>query len=126
MLESVGELNYAIVLCDDMERMKAFYRELLPFSVKSDTATSLTFDAGPVLLGLRKRDRDYDGHGGGSASPGVQLAFLVSPTEVNQCYQQLVAHSVKILEPPTDQPRGHRTVYFSDPEGNILELYAEI
>jgi predicted enzyme related to lactoylglutathione lyase len=83
-------------------------------------------DAGGVLLGLRLRDRDYDGRGGGSASPGVQLAFLVSPAEVDACHQQLVEGGIEILEPPTDQPRGHRTVYFSDPEGNVLEVYAEI
>jgi catechol 2,3-dioxygenase-like lactoylglutathione lyase family enzyme len=58
--------------------------------------------------------------------PGVQIAFLVSPAEVDLCYNQLVARGVEILEPPTDQPRGHRTVYFSDPEGNMLEIYAEI
>jgi predicted enzyme related to lactoylglutathione lyase len=79
-----------------------------------------------VLLALRKRTRDYDGRGVRTELPGVQLAFLVSPAEVDQCYEQLVARGVKILDPPADQPRGHRTVYFSDPEGNILEVYAEI
>ena len=33
-----------------------------------------------------------------------------------------IQKGVTILEPPTDQPRGHRTVYFADPEGNQLEL----
>ena len=42
------------------------------------------------------------------------------------CYRQLLAKGVEILDPPADQPRGHRTVYFADPEGNILEVYAEI
>jgi catechol-2,3-dioxygenase len=126
MLKSVSELTYAIVLCEDMELMKAFYHDLLPFPVVTETATSMSLDAGGVLLGLRLRDRDYDGRGGGSASPGVQLAFLVSPAEVDACYQQLVEGGIEILEPPTDQPRGHRTVYFSDPEGNVLEVYAEI
>ena len=132
MLAPVGELNYVIVICDDIEHMKSFYRELFSFPVASETATGLTFNAGRVLLSLRKRERDYDGaggggeSGGGSKSPGVQLAFLVSPAEVDQCYQELVARGVEILEPVTDQPRGHRTVYFSDPEGNILEVYAEI
>ena len=46
--------------------------------------------------------------------------------EVDRCYDQLVEQDVKILDPPNDQPRGHRTVYFSDPEGNVLEIYAEI
>ena len=33
---------------------------------------------------------------------------------------------VEIADPPVDQLRGHRTVYFFDPEGNLLEIYAEI
>ena len=126
MLESVSKLNYAIVLCDDINRMKAFYRELLPFPAVTETATSLAMDGGGVLLGLRQRERAYDGRGGGAVSPGVQLAFLVSPDEVETCHQRLVEQGIEILEPPTDQPRGHRTVYFSDPEGNVLEVYAEI
>ena len=126
MLESVSKLNYAIVLCEDINRMKAFYRELLPFPAVTETATSLALDGGSVLLGLRQRERAYDGRGGGAVSPGVQLAFLVSPDEVETCHQRLVEQGIEILEPPTDQPRGHRTVYFSDPEGNVLEVYAEI
>ena len=61
MLESVGKLNYAIVLCDDIDRMKAFYREFFPFPVVSETETSLALGAGHVLLALRKRERSYDG-----------------------------------------------------------------
>ncbi len=126
MLRSIQDLTYVIVLCDDLDRMQAFYRKLFPFSVESESATGVTFRAGSVLLGLRKRTREYDGHSAGIESPGVQLAFLVSPVEVDRCYDQLVEQDVKILDPPNDQPRGHRTVYFSDPEGNVLEIYAEI
>jgi glyoxylase I family protein len=126
MLTSVQQLTYAIVLCDDMEHMKAFYRDLFAFPVDSESATSLALRAGSVLLALRQRTRSYDGQGVRTQLPGVQLAFRVSPAEVDQCYAQLVAKGVPILDPPTDQPRGHRTVYFADPEGNILEIYAEI
>jgi catechol 2,3-dioxygenase-like lactoylglutathione lyase family enzyme len=126
MLTSVQQLNYVIVLCDDLERMKAFYRDLFAFPVVSESATDLAFRAGSVLLALRKRTRGYDGRGVRTESPGVQLAFLVAPAEVDLCYGQLVDKGLAILDPPADQPRGHRTVYFSDPEGNILEIYAEI
>jgi len=75
ILESVGKLNYAIVLCDDIDRMKAFYREFFPFPVVSETETSLALGAAHVLLALRKRERSYDGRGGGAASPGVQASL---------------------------------------------------
>ena len=126
MLSAVCQLDYAIVLCEDLDRMKAFYRDLFDFPIASESATGLTFQAGAVKLSLRQRTRGYDGQGTRSELPGVQLAFLVAPDEVARCYEQLVAKSVEILEPPTDQPRGHRTVYFADPEGNMLEIYAEI
>ena len=127
MLTAVKQLSYAIVLCDDIERMKAFYRDLFAFEIDSESETSLAFRAGgEVLMALRKRTRGYDGSGVRADLPGVQLAFLVAPDEVEPCYQQLLAKGVEILEPPTDQPRGHRTVYFADPEGNMLEIYAEI
>mgnify|MGYP002032114073 FL=1 len=126
MLSAVRQLDYAIVLCEDLDRMKAFYRDLFDFPIASESATGLTFQAGAVKLSLRQRTRGYDGQGTRSELPGVQLAFLVAPDEVARCYEQLVAESVEILEPPTDQPRGHRTVYFADPEGNMLEIYAKI
>ena len=126
MLTGVQRLTYAIILCEDLARMKAFYQDLFAFPIETESETSLAFRAGSVLLGLRQRTRDYDGQGVDAASPGLQLAFLVSPAEVDLCYQQLLEKGIKILDPPTDQPRGHRTVYFSDPEGNLLEVYAEI
>jgi len=126
MLSSIQELTYVIVLCDDLARMKLFYRDLLAFPVDSESETSLALRAGSVLLGLRQRTRDYDGEGTRPTLPGVQLAFRVSPDEVARCHEELVAKGITIVDPPADQPRGHRTVYFTDPEGNLLEIYAEI
>ena len=91
-----------------------------------ESDTGLSFNPGNTLFSLRQRTRDYDGRGPRLDAPGVQLAFRVSPEEVDECYEKLVARGVEIAEPPTDQPRGHRTLYFFDPEHNLLEIYAEI
>ncbi len=126
MLESIESLSYVIVLCEDIDRMKAFYKDVFNFPVETDSPTDLSLRAGPVMLALRKRTRDYDGQGTSAGSPGLQIAFRVAPELVEPCHAQLVKKGVTILDPPTDQPRGHRTVYFADPEGNLLEIYAEI
>ena len=36
MLKAVKQLDYAIVLCDDLERMKIFYRNLFDFQIDSE------------------------------------------------------------------------------------------
>lgn len=126
MLDPVSELTYTILLCDDLEAMKRFYCELFPVEPHGSTATGVVLRLGASQFALRKRTRGYDGRGPRLGVPGVQLCFRVAPDEVERCYRELVARGIAIAEPLTDQPRGHRTVYFFDPEGNLLEVYAEI
>jgi catechol 2,3-dioxygenase-like lactoylglutathione lyase family enzyme len=56
----------------------------------------------------------------------VQLAFRVAPGEIATCAAVLQERGVAIVSGPTDQPFGHRTLFFRDPDGNVLEIYAEI
>jgi len=39
---------------------------------------------------------------------------------------ELARQGVDLLAPPTDQVFGHRTLFFRDPDGNLLEVFAEI
>jgi catechol-2,3-dioxygenase len=118
-------LDYVILLCEDLAAMKAFYHKILGFPIERDWEGWIELRAGAVLLTLRKRGRPYDGQiSPGSA--GVQLAFRVAPAEVKIWYTELLEKKVQILEPPRDHDYGHRTLFFKDPEGNILEIYADI
>ena len=56
----------------------------------------------------------------------LQLAFRVPPAEVEQCAAVLKERSVVLHSGPTDRTFGHRTLFFRDPDGNVLEIYAEI
>lgn len=56
----------------------------------------------------------------------LQLAFRVPVAEVARCHADLMDKGVPVLSPPTDRPFGHRTLFFRDPDGNVLEIYAEI
>ena len=56
----------------------------------------------------------------------LQLAFWVTPQGVADCAAELEAKGVKLVSPVTDHPFGHRTIFFRDPDGNVIEIYAEI
>jgi catechol 2,3-dioxygenase-like lactoylglutathione lyase family enzyme len=125
MLRMIRNLDYVILLCDDVPTMKAFYSDVLGFPIYRDWGEWVEMQVGATLLTLRRRGRSYDGtRPVGSAS--VQLAFRVTPGEVDSCYAELQAKGVHILEAPRSQEFGHKTLFFRDPEGNILEIYADI
>ena len=123
-LSAIRVMDYVILLCRDLPEMKRFYHEVMGFPVYRDWGDWYEMRAGSTLLTLRLRGRPYDGEGAAGAS--VQLAFRVAPDEVDSCYAELVAHGVEIIEAPMDKTFGHKTLFFKDPEGNILEIYAEI
>ena len=125
MLKNLRSLDYVVLLCEDMDEMQRFYRGVLGLPIHRNLEGWVELEIGSVLLTLRPRGRPYDGPAiRGSA--GVQLAFRVEPEEVNSCYAELVEQQVEILDPPRSWNYGHRTLFFRDPEGNVLEIYADI
>jgi catechol-2,3-dioxygenase len=125
MLNKIRNLDYVILLCEDLTLMRTFYHETLGFPVYRDWGDWIELRLGSVLLTLRRRGRPYDGVKS-PHSAGIQLAFRVAPQEVDGCYVELVEKHVEVIETPRDQEYGHRTLFFKDPEGNILEIYADI
>jgi len=125
MLNRIRNLDYVVLLCHDPARMKAFYHGTLGFPIERDWEDWIELRVGATLLTLRRRGRPYDGEKHPDAA-AVQLAFRVAPPEVDGCYAELLDKQVEIIEAPRDQDYGHRTLFFKDPEGNILEIYADI
>ena len=125
MLKHIRNLDYVILLCEEIPPMRVFYHEVLGFPIYRGNEEWVEMNVGATLLTLRKRGRPYDG-AKLSGSAGIQLAFRVTPVEVDECHRELVRKQVAILDPPRDTEYGHRTLFLKDPEGNILEIYADI
>ncbi|MEM8693232.1 MAG: VOC family protein [Pseudomonadota bacterium] len=124
---AVRSLDYVIVLCDDLDEMRRFYVDLFCFQVEQDVPDRMVFlRVGTLFLGLRRRGRGYDGPSIAAASASVQISFRVPPADVDTAYQTLLDKGVEIIEGPTNQDWCHRTLFFRDPEGNIVEVFADI
>lgn len=132
MLKSIRNLDYVVLLCNDLLLMKNFYHDIMGFPIHLETDTWIEMNIGAVLLTLSKRDRPFVGSPLPDDSAAVQLAFRVPPQDVQSCYEELKANDVEIVQPPQIidkrvwQYWQHRILFFKDPEGNLLEIYAEI
>jgi catechol 2,3-dioxygenase-like lactoylglutathione lyase family enzyme len=97
--EGIRAIDYTVIFVRDMVAMRRFYEDVLGF---------------PMLREL---------------SPGwveYRVGNNTLAPEVDQCADALVRMGVNLLSPPTDQTFGHRTLFFRDPDGNLLEVFAEI
>ena len=123
-LASIKSVNYVVLVCRDLAGARRFYAEVLGFEVAYERADWIKFQVGPVALALRPESDLFAQRQ--VAGPALQLAFEVPYAEVDRCFDELTARGATILEAPKDQAWGHRTLFFADPEGNVLEIYAEI
>jgi glyoxylase I family protein len=128
-LTEIHSLDHTVLLCRDLARAKAFYRDVMGFPIEADLPYWVSFRVGGAHVTLRPRGRGPTGEDDGPPAPGsaaVQLAFRVPPPAVDTCHAELLAHGVTIVRPPTDVPSfRHRTLFFRDPEDNLIEIYAE-
>ncbi len=127
-LQTIRNLDYTILLCDDIDSMRSFYIDVMGFEVHREISGRwIEMKAGSSLIALRLRSRSYDGPAPDAATASVQFAFRVPPADVDAAAAQLAKRGIEFLEPIADlQPFGHRAFFFADPENNIIEIFADI
>jgi catechol 2,3-dioxygenase-like lactoylglutathione lyase family enzyme len=123
----IRAVDYTVLICSHLHETKAFYRDVMGFDLETDRETWVDFRLGDQRLSLRPRGAFVLNDDGPrqSGSAAVQLAFQVDLVEIDRCHETLLARGVPILRGPTDLPQWrHRTLFFKDPEDNVLEIYA--
>ena len=125
--QAIRAIDYTVIFVRDMAAMRRFYEGVLGFPLLRELSPGwIEYRIGGNTLALAKPSRTAaDGPTpGGSAS--LQLAFKVPVPEVDRCADELLRQGVNLVSPPTDRVFGHRTLFFRDPDGNLLEVFADI
>lgn len=126
-LRAIRNLDYVIVFARDMAAMRKFYAEILGLPVYRDVHPSwIEYRIGGSLLALTERGFVFNDPPTPKGALSLQLAFRVTAKEVDACAEALRRQGIRLVGEPTDQPWGHRTLFFRDPDGNVLEIYADL
>ncbi len=124
---AIRSIDYTVIFTRDMMSMRRFYENIIGFPLIRELSPKwIEYQVGGNTLALAVPSRTAADAPTPNGSAALQLAFKVTASEVDQCADELLEKGVTLLSPPTDQLFGHRTLFFRDPDGNLLEIYAEI
>ncbi len=126
-LSAIRNMDYVIVFARDMAAMRRFYGEVMGFPVYRDVGPAwIEYRVGGTLLTLTERGLVFDDPETPKGALSLQLAFRVTRAEVDACAAALKERGIALVDEPKDQSWGHRTLFFRDPDGNVLEIYADL
>ena len=126
-LHHIRHLDCTVLFARDMDAMRDFYGHVMGFEVNRELQRGwIEYRVGSCLLVLTEHGVMWNDPRTPKGALSLQLAFRVTREQVDQCAEELKSKGVKLESGPTDQPWAHRTIFFRDPDGNILEIYADI
>lgn len=122
----IHELGHVVLYVTDIKKMAGFYRDTLGFHEISHGQGMAIFSSGRthhemLLIEVGGSPRKH------GVEPGLyHIGFKVgnSTDELREVYAHLKKEGVKILG-TTDHKVTH-SIYILDPDGNELELYADV
>ncbi len=125
--QAIQAIDYSVIFVRDMTAMRHFYQDVLHFQFLRELSPNwVEYRIGNNTLALSKPGLTASDDPTPTGSASLQLAFRVPPPLVDLCAKELTDQGIDLVSPPTDRDFGHRTLFFRDPDGNLLEIYAEI
>ncbi len=122
----VKKFTHAVIITHRFETLREFYRLVLQAEPRVFSDDYLEFQLQGAALGLFKEEgmaRIAPGAMRGGANASLMLEFEVADVDQEYARLQKIPGLVMVM-PPTTFPWGHRTLYFRDPDGHLINFHS--
>jgi len=113
------------LITSNVKRLVEFYEPILALKAKRTGEDYVEFATGAGVLAIfseQAQEKYIPGSTEAAKNKSVILEFRVSDVDLE--YRRLQRLVKTWVKPPTTQPWGTRSIYFRDPDGNLVDFYA--
>lgn len=118
------DLINTCLITDDVGRLVRFYETILKVQAQRTGEGYAELHTGTGVLAIfsaKTQEHYIPGSAVAGNNRGVVLEFRVA--DVDQEYSRLQSVVKLWVKPPTTQPWGTRSIYFRDPDGNLVDFF---
>ena len=121
---SFPSLANVCLITNDMKRLVGFYEPILSLKARWSGADYAEFRTSVGVLAVfaaQAQEKYIPGSAHAAENRGIILEFRVADVDLE--YKRLRSLVKVWVKPPTTQPWGTRSIYFRDPDGNLVDFF---
>jgi catechol 2,3-dioxygenase-like lactoylglutathione lyase family enzyme len=129
MSESLNSVGAITMFIEDRQRSKSFYEKVFDVAAihEDEDAVAFKFENMIVnLLELRAAHELIDPAPVARDEAGSRFQLTIGVEDVDAVCTELASHGITLLNGPMNREWGVRTASFTDPDGHIWEVAANI
>ncbi|MCJ7624590.1 MAG: VOC family protein [Anaerolineaceae bacterium] len=127
-----AEIALITILTENLLPMITFYRDVLGFQPKQEMGSYVEFENPGVRFAIcassvMRETVKHPVFSEARCGQTFELAFPAdTPAELDVLYAEIVEKGAKPIQAPANMPWNQRTAFFSDPDGNIHEIFVDL
>ena len=123
------KLTHICIITENLPRLRDFYQKILQLQPEQFKNDYVEFSTGCAILSLFEL-KSHDALAPKSMVSGsnrsIELEFQVEDADIEYARLNHLQEAIEWVMPPTTLPWGNRSIYFRDPDGNLINFYARL
>jgi catechol 2,3-dioxygenase-like lactoylglutathione lyase family enzyme len=118
--------NGICLVTRDVQRLRSFYSAILQVEAEGDDTFTMLSTPGAALSIFTEEGMEHMAPGSMQDSGCGRYTLEFEVEDVDREFERLKALSVILVKPPTTQTWGRRSVWFRDPDRNIINFFSNV